>query len=278
MTLLGKVFTALIALLSVIFFALAIAVNLSLTAQMAASQKNKLDAENAQREVTQVRGELENLKTELAIQQAARRSAIASMQEQLATATTNRETAERSNRDLQSALTAANQTIEANTVELEARAQENQLLRQQLVDTRADRDQMFQRLASATDQTNRVLDQLRDLSEQNNALADNYTKAKELLEILDITPDTLLTPPPVNGEVLAVDGSGLVELSLGRDDGMRAGFTLDVHRGGQYLGRVEIRTVRDDKSTARILDDFRRGYIRAGDRVASNLIKQVSTR
>jgi hypothetical protein len=75
----------------------------------------------------------------------------------------------------------------------------------------------------------------------------------------------------VNGQVTAVSTNGLVEVSLGRDDGMREGFTLEVHRNGQYLGRLLIKTVTDNKSVAEIMTGYQKGYVREGDRVDSKL-------
>ena len=272
MTLLGKVFTGLVFLLSVIFFALSIAVNATHINQRTQAEANQKLADAAQRERDQIRTQYESTKSELAIEQAARRATIASLQDQLTTATSERESAERDLRDLQSALTAANQTNAESANALEAKTKENELLRQKLVDARQDRDQMFQRLVTATDQTNRLQSDLQSLAMRERDLADDYTKLKERMDILGIKPDTPLNAPPaVNGEVLAVDTGGLVEVSLGRDDGLREGFTLEVHRGQQYLGRLMVKTVRDDKSVAKILDGYRRGYIRPGDRVDSKL-------
>jgi hypothetical protein len=71
--------------------------------------------------------------------------------------------------------------------------------------------------------------------------------------------------------VLAVGQNGLVEISLGRDDGIREGHQLDVYRGGQYLGRIEIRRTQDDKSVGQILPGFRKGFIQQGDDVAATV-------
>lgn len=278
MTLLGKVFTALIFLLSVIFFSLSVAVNASHTAWKSTANKFEQDAKKAQTEAQQVRVELETTKTRLAVEQAARRSTLASLQEELATARNDRESAERALRDLQSALTSSDQTNLANANELKARTEENGLLRTELKDAREDRDQIFQRLVDSTDRNNRLQGDMQSLVLLKNNLADNYTKAKEKLDVLGIKPDTILNAPPaVNGEVLAVDTNGLVEVSLGRDDGIRVGFTLEIHREGQYLGRILIRTVRDDKSVGRILRGYQRGYIRSGDSVQSRLSLGLAT-
>lgn len=271
MTLLGKVFTGLIFLLSVVFFCLSVAVNARHINQTELAASLKTQVGDLQREMEQVRGKNEELKTDLAIEQAARRSALSAINEQLTSAQSDREASERALRDLQSSLTAADQSNSAALNELEAKTNENDLLRKQLVDARLDRDQTFQRLLAATDENNRLKGDLQTLNLHTTKIADNLTKAKEKLDALGIDEDTLLGPPSVNGEVLAVSTDGSVEVSLGRDDGMRSGFTLEVSRGSQYLGRLMVKTVADDKSIAKIVDGYQRGYIRAGDRVDSKL-------
>ena len=271
MTLLGKVFILLNLIFSLLFFVAAMAVNMGHrnAVKVAAAANTKADA--LQRELDQVRGDNESLKTDLAIEQAARRSALASIQEQLNTAQSDREASERALRDLQSSLTASDQSNSSAVNELDAKTKENGLLRKELVDSRLDRDQTFQRLLEVTDQNNRLQGDVQNLSAYNSELSDRWTKAKERLEAFGIDEDTLLGPPDVNGEVLAVSTDGSVEVSLGRDDGLREGFTLEVHRGGQYLGRLMVKRVADDKAVAKIIDRYQRGYIRAGDQVDSKL-------
>ena len=272
MTLLGKVFTGLIFLLSVIFFALAVTVNATHINNKELADKFQKQASDAERKNTELSGLLEETKTELAIEQAARVAALASLQTQLDQAQQDLSMQQATLSNLQSAHTLLVQTENATQLELKAKSDDNALLRTQIVSARQDRDQMFQRLVAAKDEFTRLQGVFQALQERESQLASDYTKAKEKLDILGIKPDTMLeAPPAVNGEVLKVATNGLVEVSLGRDDGMREGFTLEVHRNGQYLGRLKVRTVRDDKSVAEILVGYQKGYIREGDRVDSKL-------
>jgi len=88
-------------------------------------------------------------------------------------------------------------------------------------------------------------------------------------------PPTSDVPPRVNGIVLNTPGAGLIEISLGSDDGLLKGHRLEVFRSAAgastYLGRVEVLRVSADRSVCQIIPEFNRGTIMRGDRVASQL-------
>ncbi|GIX00035.1 MAG: hypothetical protein KatS3mg111_3367 [Pirellulaceae bacterium] len=272
MSLLGRVFIAIVFVLSIIFFTVSVMVNATHINWKEQADTFKQRADDATRKNGELTELLEEVKTELAIEQAARVSALAALQTQLDEAKAELSSKEAELIALQAAHTNLVQREAETQRELNNRTEENELLRQQLVDARANRDQLFQRLVAAKDEYNRLQGAYQSLREREQQLAADYTMAKEKLDILGIKPETQLeAPPPVNGTVLAVASDGLVEISLGRDDGIREGFTLEVHRDGQYLGRVKVRSVRDDKSVAEILTSYQRGYIRPGDRVDARL-------
>ena len=78
-------------------------------------------------------------------------------------------------------------------------------------------------------------------------------------------------PPNVNGEVIEVGEKDLVEISVGGDDGILVGHTLDVYREGVYLGKVVVLKTSDDRAVAKIIPNIQKGTIRKGDRVATKL-------
>lgn len=272
MTLLGKVFTGLIFLLSVIFFAIAVMVNASHIDQKDRADTAESDLSQSQQANRQLQAQLEEVKTELAIEQAARRLALASLQTQYEEAQSSYEEKEKEAGDLNAQVTELIQVTKGTQADLKAKLDDNRLLREQIVNARQDRDQLFQRLVSAKDEYNRLQGIYQSLLERERALAGDYTGALEKLQILNIDPnEELLAPPEVRGEVVSV-GNNLVEVNLGRDDGLRKGYELDVHnRNGQYLGKLKITTVRQNASVAEILTNYRKGYIRAGDLVDSKL-------
>jgi len=80
-------------------------------------------------------------------------------------------------------------------------------------------------------------------------------------------------PSTVAGVVLSPAGDGLVEISLGKDDGLRKGQPLIVYRGGEqgpthvYIGRIEVVTTEADTAVCRIEPKQTIGSVRRGDRV-----------
>lgn len=275
MTLLGKVFIGLICLLSIIFFSLSVAVNAThidyrdqLKNPTSGFEKRLKDAETKNQQLTK---QIEDYKNELAIEQTARRQVLAALQTQIEDRDTRLKAQDEELKKVLAAQSELSQSELATTKELVAKTAENDSLRAKINETREDRNQLYTRLVGTIDDYNRLQGMLQSLKERSDQLASDYTSAKEKLDYHNISPRELIGPPSVNGEVLAVSTSGLVEVSLGRDDGLREGFTLEARRGSQYLGRLKVKTVAKDKAVAEILPGYQKGYIREGDRVDSKL-------
>ncbi|MFM8891890.1 MAG: hypothetical protein ACKOTB_09785, partial [Planctomycetia bacterium] len=76
--------------------------------------------------------------------------------------------------------------------------------------------------------------------------------------------------PKLDGNVLAV-AEGAIEVSIGGDDGLQVGHTLEVYRGDQYVGRAVVRAVRPDHAIAEPVREFMRGVVQRGDKVTTRL-------
>jgi hypothetical protein len=76
-------------------------------------------------------------------------------------------------------------------------------------------------------------------------------------------------PPQVRGKVLAINQNNMIEISLGSDDGLRAGHTLEIFRASNYLGRVEVLSTSTDRAVGKIIPGFKKGAIQKGDDVAT---------
>jgi hypothetical protein len=76
--------------------------------------------------------------------------------------------------------------------------------------------------------------------------------------------------PTLDGQVVAV-ASGSIEVSLGSDDGLQVEHVLEVYRGGEYVGRAVVTSVRPDRAVARLIKEYARGTVQRGDRVTTRL-------
>ncbi|MBC7816460.1 MAG: hypothetical protein IAG10_06165 [Planctomycetaceae bacterium] len=93
----------------------------------------------------------------------------------------------------------------------------------------------------------------------------------------------LLTPPPaVDGEVLetkkgARNGSDLIEISIGSDDGLAEGHKLSVYRpqagdkAAKFLGDIKLVYVTPDRAVGAVILRAKNGIIERGDNVTSKL-------
>jgi len=79
--------------------------------------------------------------------------------------------------------------------------------------------------------------------------------------------------PPVEGLITAIAGGGLVEISIGTDDGIQKGRFLDVYRlsgdQGIYIGRLQVVKTSPDVSVCKSIPEFERRTLQKGDRVTT---------
>ena len=66
-------------------------------------------------------------------------------------------------------------------------------------------------------------------------------------------------------------GAQFVEVTIGADDGLKPGNTLEVFRGSKYLGRLDVVSTSPDKSVGKVDRRFLQGQIQEGDRVATRI-------
>jgi len=278
MTRLGQIFTLLLLILSVAFFVASVAVN--------ASHKDlRSQVKNSQAELTKLNTTIDELKkaaeinkTQLSQEQVARRVSLSVFQ---TPPTTEREKNQQANtqlNDLNSKNTQATQSLAQTLAELKRITSENDLLKQEIDKIITDRNAQRRTVINLTDDLNTLkskkidldaeIKTLREQSTLYQALADTRGAALAAAGLKD--PEDV-PPSDLKGVVLAVGADQSVEVSVGRDDGLRAGHQLDIFRNGSYLGRIEIRTIADDKAVGKILPSYRKGFIQAGDRVASKV-------
>ena len=165
-------------------------------------------------------------------------------------------------------------TVAGSQQNLEKIATELDLLRKSISGTRNDRDMQFDRVVVLTDFIHQLLAQQDILAERNKGLVDRITMYNDLMKIMGISSveEALASVTPVvNGVVLAVGRADLLEISIGKDDGLKPGHQLHVYRNNKYLGEIKVLKTTPDKSVARIDKATLQGPIQKGDRVATKI-------
>jgi predicted nucleic acid-binding Zn-ribbon protein len=278
MTRLGQIFTLLLLLLSVAFFVASVAVNAShkdLRGRVGTLQKQVSERDTT---IDALKRAAEINKNQLNQEQVSRRVSLAALQTQLDTEREKNQQANTQLNDLNSKNTQATQSLAQTLSELKRITGENDLLKTEIDKIITDRNAQRRSVIRLTDELNGLVSKRTDLQIEIDNLRDQSTRYQAMAEVrgaalaaAGITDPEDVPPSDLKGVVLAVGNDQSVEVSVGRDDGLREGHTLDIYRNGSYLGRIQLRTVNDDKSVGKIIPGFRKGYIQAGDKVASRV-------
>lgn len=272
MTLIGKIFTMLILVMSILFMALAMMVFAThknwkeqaakLSTSLATLTTAKKDADDA----------IQRLQTELAREQAARRQALAALQVR-ASRSEAALTAKQAELDtLAGAHSKATEAAETAQARLTALEGETKKLRDDLRGAQKGRDQLFLSVVDLTDKLNQAESVRQNLDEVNRQATEQMAQMKMVLDRNGLTPDATTVahiPPKVEGVVIEVGDRDLLEISLGADDGLKVGHSLDVYRGSQYLGRIVIKKTNPDRAVGQVKRELQRGQIKRGDRVTT---------
>ncbi len=282
MNLVGKIFIVLVFVMSVLFMGFAVAIY--------ASHKNwrevveapdtglKAQLEKEKAESGRLTGERDRMQEQMASAEDTRAKVLADLQTELQTLRTKSDNAEK-------ALTQQTQDVRAATATL-AEAHKTlatlrgdvDKLRAEIRQEQQEKDAAFSVMVALTDEQHDLTNELSVLKTRNQELAEDHADALQVLRDNDLKPIPELyakDAAKVDGLVLAVRNTGLIEVSIGKDDGLLAGHTLEVYRLSDslntYLGKVEVTQVEPDKAACKILPNFQKGTIEKGDRVASKL-------
>lgn len=291
MTLLGKIFTMLILIMSIMFMGFSVVVyathkNWKVIATNPRTGGNekfplglKFQIEDARARNKAATEELERLKSELAKERAARRTALAVLQTQLSQKSQQIQQKELELAALLAANQAAVQELKSTQDTMARLTDEVNSLRTKVRDAETDRDTQFASVVKLTDDIHQLQGVHTRLGERRDQLVVELSRYKKQLDARGIKVEDPVDPivPKVSGEVTAVSSKGLVEISLGADDGLRADHQLDVYRNASYVGKIKIMKTSPDKSVAMILKDSQRLPIVKGDKVGSSLFS-VSTK
>jgi chemotaxis protein histidine kinase CheA len=276
MNLVGKIFVVLILIMSVVFMSLAMAVyatHRNWRDYVEASpgglrpQLQQLQAEQQELQETKRR-----LETTLEAEKAAYQQQLAKLESETQQLSEQRAQMQQELQDLSQKSSVQATAVESTAQNAAALMAQVVALREDIKTAQQQRDQMFDQLIANSEQLHQEQGDLVRASEQLGQLTRDVGRYRQLLEENNIdpmaSPDGL--PPSVYGEVRDVR-DGRLEVSIGSDDGLRVGHTVEVWRDQTYLGRAEIVRTAPDRAVAEMIKSYQRGVVQVGDRVATKL-------
>lgn len=281
MTLLGKIFTGLILVMSVLFLGLAISVYATHQNWRDVSQKTTKDLREQERVNQQLKARQEDLLAAIALEETSRRYALAALETKLKARSEDLERVQQ-----EFAKVTATEGVTAGALvtaqnELVNITNEVRALRDAVRDAQRDVDHQFNLVVKMSDELNQMRRAKSDLENRQRPLQSAVAAMRSAMDKLGVQVEvekdgTVRTdvdriPPRVGGVVVDVGEKNLIEISIGGDDGILVGHQLDVYRDDAYLGKVVIVKTSPDRAVAEILPEFKRGTIRKGDRVATKL-------
>ncbi|MBI2478248.1 MAG: hypothetical protein HYV60_06280 [Planctomycetia bacterium] len=274
MTLVGKILTVLILIMSIAFMMIAVTVFATHRSWRDRAIAHKATIEELRVTNDRLRAEASRADDRLAIEQAARRFALAALQSRLEAlaqqlaSNYDQLTKKQQENDLITA------TLSQNTANLEALGKEVVGLRDEIRSAQRDRDEKFANVVALTDSISGLQGSVSTFREQELQLRDQVSRMKLVMDAYDLNEYTPVVdiPPRVDGIVTNVGEKSLIEVSIGSDDGLRTGHTLEVFRNNAYLGRVKVTQLEPDRAVCQIIPEYRKGIIKRGDRVATKLI------
>jgi uncharacterized phage infection (PIP) family protein YhgE len=136
--------------------------------------------------------------------------------------------------------------------------------------------------AEAEAEVTRKNDALNDANEQIAALQKQITDAGEKIKTYEnmlamakqngTDIESLVGPPPINGTVVRSDPTlSLCIVSVGKDDGMKKGYPVQIFRGPNFVGTGVVDEVYQDLSSIRIRRLAPNMKVQANDEVTTRL-------
>lgn len=277
MNLLGKIFVVMIVIFSVLFMGLAMAVysaHKNWPNQVATLQS---DLSRVRSELEQQRSRYEQASSNLNLEKEAAEQQIRKLETErvaqlsrLDDIQTEVNQLKQQNRDSTAAVSATQQV----SAEL---AKENFGLQRDIIATQEAADDAFDKVVQATSELHDAANQLALEIERNQQLTQQTADMTAVMRESGMDPATRVddVKPKLEGYISSIrrrpGGGEMIEITIGADDGIRRGHTVEVFRQDKYLGRATVLDTNPDRATARIIPDLKVGHIQEGDSVATRL-------
>jgi len=277
MNLVGKIFVVLVLLMSLVFASFAVTVyathkNWMLVVDNPSPGPGEdLGLKQQREQQDQKLQELTDRRNSLAMQLEEEKSAYEQVRVKLENEKEDlrreRDQREKDLADLTQAHREAVAAVDASHKELARLRTEIDGLRTSIRTAQKERDDHFKEVVRLTDQLHASVFELNQLKDANRELLVDLTNMKNKLRAAKIDPDAEMGLPVVEGVVLAILGDGLVEISIGSDDGIRQGHQLFVYRVGggrnMFMGKLEVLRTDVDRAVCKITESNARAQSHA---------------
>ncbi len=149
-------------------------------------------------------------------------------------------------------------------------------LRTEKLQAEKDRDAHFKEVVRLTDELHQAVNDKEQLRKRMEDITKDLAKARAAMQRAGVDVNAAeKNPPRLEGLVTATPGNQMVEISLGSDAGLRPGHQLEVYRTNAgvstYVGRIEVVKTAPDKSVCKIDPKFQNSHVMQGDRVATKI-------
>lgn len=288
MTLIGKITTVLIFLVTSTFLFLSVMVyathrnwkeEIIKTGKTVKELGLKPRLEFEQQKNIKLRQDINSTRDSLAREKAARRAVVAALQTRLLQQKQLVAQKESELSALQSTHTAAvNEVTRAQ--DLLAKLTKNvEDLRADIRDTQVDRDEQSNQVVTLTNDLFQLESQQFELIERRNELIAEVNRIKAVMDRVGVTKNTNVdgATPTLYGTISEVSAKepNIIVVTIGSDQGLRIGDVLHVYDETSYLGRAIVKEVSPHESIAEIEKKYK-DNIREGKRVTTKFGSSVS--
>ncbi len=284
MNIIGKIFVFAVFVMSLVFMSFAIALfsthtnwreEITRPADQVQAGKPlgyKLQLDEAKKERETLTAEIAKLTAEVAASEAARDQIVAKIQTALGEKDKELQSLRKAKDAREDERENAQTELAMTRTELEKATKTVEGLRDDIRGMQKKVDEQVTRTAKLAGELHEKESFLEIATERKAQLEKQVANARLLLKQHGLAIESLPRDHvPTAGGVVTAVADDSIEVTLGGDDGVQMGHFLEVYRNDEYLGRVQVISVKPDRSVGRVIREFKRGDIQPGDRVATRL-------
>ena len=284
MNIIGKIFVFAVFVMSLVFMSFAIALfsthtnwreEITRPADQVQAGKPlgyKLQLDEAKKERETLTAEIAKLTAEVAASEAARDQIVAKIQTALGEKDKELQALRKAKDAREDERENAQTELAMTRTELEKATKTVEGLRDDIRSMQAKVDEQVTRTAKLAGELHEKESFLEIATERKAQLEKQVANARLLLKQHGLAIESMPRDHvPTAGGVVTAVADDSIEVTLGGDDGVQMGNFLEVYRDDEYLGRVQVISVKPDRSVGRVIREFKRGDIQPGDRVATRL-------